>query len=73
MKASPLVIKTLLHRSGLGVKNNLVDLTNLISTEIAQPMHCFDADAIQGHIRVREARVDESFEALDGETYTLHE
>lgn len=55
-KESPLVIKTLLHRSGLGVKNNAVDLTNLICTEIAQPMHCFDADKIQGNITVRHAK-----------------
>lgn len=39
--------------------------------ELGQPMHAFDADTIEWHIIVRQARVGESVTALDGKTYDL--
>ena len=42
---------------GLNPINNIVDITNLIMAEIAQPMHAFDADMLKGDtIYARPAR-----------------
>lgn len=64
-------MKTLLERSGLASKFDLVDITNIVMTELGQPMHVFDADKITGNITVRQARDGEEMEALNGEKYTL--
>ncbi|MEA3304222.1 MAG: phenylalanine--tRNA ligase subunit beta [Patescibacteria group bacterium] len=49
----------------------LVDLTNYTMEAVGQPMHAFDADKIQGTIRVRFAQDGEKFLALDENEYTL--
>ncbi len=50
----------------------MVDTTNFVMAELAQPMHAFDADKLSGDtIFVRSARSEEAFHALNGETYTL--
>ena len=64
-------IGSLLARSGLSAKYDLVDITNIVMTELGQPMHVFDADKITGTITVRQARDGEEMEALNGEKYTL--
>lgn len=64
-------IKTLLQKSGIASKFDLVDITNLVLTEIGQPMHVFDADKISGTLTVRMARDGEEMMALNGETYKL--
>jgi len=64
-------LKSLLQRSGLASKFDLVDITNIVITELGQPMHVFDADKITGNICVRQARDGEEIEALNGEKYTL--
>lgn len=43
---SPFIIQTLLHRSNQGAHGFLPDLTNIVMTELGQPMHVFDADTI---------------------------
>lgn len=68
---SPLGIKLMMERADLSVKMDLVDITNLIMTELGQPMHVFDADAIKGNISVRQAKVWETLLALNGNTYEL--
>lgn len=45
----------MMDRAGLSVKMDLVDITNLIMTELGQPMHVFDKDKIKGDIIVRQA------------------
>lgn len=45
--ASPFLIQTLLRRSNQGSHGFLPDLTNVVMTELGQPMHVFDADTIR--------------------------
>lgn len=68
---SPLAIQIMMNRAGLTPKLDLVDITNLILTEYGQPMHCFDADKINGEITVRMAKNGEKFLALNDVEYTL--
>jgi len=69
---SPVWLQARLEALGLNPISNVVDVTNLIMAELAQPMHAFDADHLRGHtIQVRRARDGEQFAALNGETYTL--
>ncbi len=56
---------------GLRPINNIVDITNYVLHEIGQPLHAFDAEAIDGGIVVRRAKDGETFEALVGGEFTL--
>lgn len=61
-----------LRAIGLKPINNVVDVTNYVQHELAQPLHAFDADKLAGgRVVVRMARAGEAFTALDGKTYTL--
>ncbi len=72
VKPSPLWLQYRLETIGLNPINNIVDVTNYVLAELAQPMHAFDAQKIRGgEIRVRSAHPNESFSALNDETYTL--
>ncbi|MCC6390593.1 MAG: phenylalanine--tRNA ligase subunit beta, partial [Bryobacterales bacterium] len=52
--------------------NNIVDVTNYVMAELAQPMHAFDADKLAGDtIFVRNAREGERITALNDEAYSL--
>jgi phenylalanyl-tRNA synthetase beta chain len=53
---SPIGITLFMDRAELSVKMDLVDITNLIMTELGQPMHVFDRDKIHGNITVRQAK-----------------
>lgn len=69
--ASPFLIQTLLRRSNQGSHGLLPDLTNIVMTELGQPMHVFDADTIQGNIVLRMAKKWEVFLWLDEKEYVL--
>lgn len=56
LPGSPFLIQTLLRRSNQGTHGLLPDLTNIVMTEIGQPMHVFDADTIKGNIVLRMAK-----------------
>ncbi len=72
VKPSPLWLQARLTAIGLNPINNIVDLSNLLMAELAQPTHCFDADRVNdATIIVRRARQGEHFRALNGEEYTL--
>jgi phenylalanyl-tRNA synthetase beta chain len=71
VEPSPLWLQYRLSAIGLNPINNIVDMTNYVMAELAQPMHAFDAGLLQGGITVRLARAGESFRALNGESYTL--
>jgi phenylalanyl-tRNA synthetase beta chain len=49
----------------------VVDITNFLCFDVAQPFHAFDAHKVQGAIKVRFATAGETFEALNGESYSL--
>lgn len=69
---SPLWLQQRLEAIGLNPISNVVDVTNYIMAELAEPMHAFDADWLQGNtIIVRRAEAGEKFDALNGESYVL--
>jgi phenylalanyl-tRNA synthetase beta chain len=72
VRPSPYWLQARLTAIGLNPINNIVDITNFVMAELAQPMHAFDADLIRGGtIYVRRALPGEAFAALNGEQYTL--
>ncbi len=72
VQPSPLWLQYRLTAIGLNPINNIVDMTNFVMAELAQPMHAFDADLLHGDtIFVRPAKAGERFRALNDEEYTL--
>jgi phenylalanyl-tRNA synthetase beta chain len=71
LPVSPFLVQTILFRSNQGTHGLLPDLTNMVMTEIGQPMHVFDADIIAGNITLRMAKKGEVFTGLDNKEYTL--
>lgn len=72
VQPSPLWLQQRLTSIGLNPISNIVDMTNFVMAELAQPMHAFDADLLKGDtIFVRPAHPGERFRALNGEEYTL--
>jgi phenylalanyl-tRNA synthetase beta chain len=72
VQPSPLWLQYRLEAIGLNTINNIVDVTNFVLAELAQPMHAFDADKLRGgEIRVRSAQPGEVLAALNGESYQL--
>jgi phenylalanyl-tRNA synthetase beta chain len=72
VQPSPLWLQSRLNAIGLNPINNIVDLTNYIMAELAQPMHAFDRDLLQGNaIFIRPARNGERIAALNEEEYRL--
>lgn len=72
VRPSPLWLQYRLQSIGLNPINNIVDVTNYVMAEIAQPMHAFDQDTLKGNrIIVRTARSGERLVALNGEEYEL--
>jgi len=70
--SSPLWLQARLEAVGLNPISNIVDVTNFVMAEIAQPMHAFDADKLHGGIIVRRADSGERIVALNQEEYDLH-
>ena len=69
---SPLWLQQRLTAVGLNPKNNIVDLTNYIMAELAQPMHAFDRNKLTGEtIYARPAHDGEKIVALNDEEYEL--
>ena len=58
------VIQSRLLSAGINPKNAPIDATNYICYDLAQPMHCFDADEVKGDITVRMAKEGEKFTDL---------
>ncbi len=72
VQPSPAWLTERLEAVGLNVINNIVDVTNFVMAEIAQPMHAFDAAKLRGGtIFVRSAKPDEEFVSLSDEKFTL--
>ena len=66
-------IASRLRAIGINPKNAAIDATNYICYDMAQPMHCFDADEIKGDIVVRMAEQHEKFTDLFGAEHELTE
>lgn len=71
VRPSPPWMVQRLESVGLNAINNVVDVTNFVMAEIAQPMHAFDAAKLRGGIVVRPALRGEPIAALNEETYNL--
>ncbi|MCC6589118.1 MAG: phenylalanine--tRNA ligase subunit beta [Bryobacterales bacterium] len=70
VKPSPVWLQYRLESIGLNPINNIVDVTNYVMAELAQPMHAFDHDALQGQtIYARRGKPGEWVVALNKETY----
>lgn len=72
VEPSPLWLQYRLTAIGLNPINNIVDLTNFVMAELAQPMHAYDRALIKGGVlRARLAQQGETVLALNKESYTL--
>ncbi len=72
VKESPDWLKDRLNIIGLRPINNIVDITNYIMMAYGQPMHCFDADMIEGgKVVVKTMPEGTAFVTLDGEEHKL--
>lgn len=63
---SPIWMRERLRRAGLRSISPVVDVTNYVMFELGQPMHAYDLARLEGEIRVRFARGQESITLLDG-------
>lgn len=69
---SPQWLQDRLATLGIGIVNNVVDITNYVMMECGQPLHAFDFAKLEGgKIVVRGANEKETFEAIDHKTYQL--
>lgn len=72
VRPSPEWLQQRLQAVGLNPINNIVDVTNFVMAELAQPMHAFDAEKLNGDtIFIRHAKSGEKAKALNGEEYEL--
>ena len=70
---SPAWLQERLTAIGLRPISALVDITNLVTYDLARPLHVFDADRVRGDLTLRFARDGEELEALDDRTYRLRD
>ncbi|MGB1776378.1 MAG: phenylalanine--tRNA ligase subunit beta [Synechococcus sp.] len=77
---SPSWLRQRLERAGINSVNAVVDITNLVMLEQGQPLHAFDADALEritgtavdaSSFAVRPAQAHEAFIGLDERELTL--
>ena len=74
IKPSPVWVQRRLAALGLRPRNNVVDVTNLVTFELGQPSHAYDLDNLTDNkLVVRRARAGERLELLNEETVDLSE
>ena len=74
VKESPEWLQTKLRTIGVRPINNVVDVTNYVMFAYGQPLHCFDADMIEGKkVVVKTMPEGTPFVTLGGEEHKLSE
>lgn len=74
VQESPFWLRWLLYAFGARAVNNVVDVSNYVMFLTGQPLHAFDAARIGSQtVRVRRAKPDEAFTAIDHKEYKLSE
>lgn len=68
---SPQWLQDQLKAIGLRPISALVDITNYMTFDQNRPLHVFDADKVQGNLRVHRAKGGEKLVALDEKEYSL--
>ncbi|MEL6799654.1 MAG: phenylalanine--tRNA ligase subunit beta [Pseudomonadota bacterium] len=68
---SPQWLQDRLRAIGLRPISALVDITNFFTFDQNRPLHVFDADIVQGDLRVHAAKGGETIMALDDKEYTF--
>ncbi|MCT4553886.1 MAG: phenylalanine--tRNA ligase subunit beta [Pelagimonas sp.] len=68
---SPQWLQDRLTAIGLRPISALVDITNFFTYDRNRPLHVFDADKVQGNLRVHRAKADDTLVGLDEKTYTF--
>ncbi|MEM7055573.1 MAG: phenylalanine--tRNA ligase subunit beta [Bacteroidota bacterium] len=72
VQASPPWLQNKLKAIGIHPTNNIIDVTNVITHELGQPLHAFDYDQIAGkEIQVKSPKEGKSLVTLDGVTRNL--
>lgn len=69
--SSPAWLQQRLKAIGLRPISSLVDITNFFTFDRNRPLHVFDADKVQGNLRVHRAEGGEELLALDEKTYRV--
>ena len=68
---SPDWLQTRLRAIGLRPISALVDITNFFTFDRNRPLHVFDADKVQGNLRIHRTVGGETLVGLDDKTYTF--
>lgn len=68
----PLWMRRRIEKAGMRSISLAVDVTNYVMLELGQPLHAFDADAINGTLTIRRAGMAQKFTTLDGQERMLH-
>lgn len=68
---SPAWLQNALKAIGLRPISTLVDITNFFTYDRNRPLHVFDADKVEGNLRVHLSSGGETLVALDDKEYTL--
>ena len=70
-KKIPRIIKERLKLSDIKIIDPIVDITNYVLLELGQPLHAFDADKLEGNLKVRFAKEKEKITLLDENQLSL--
>ena len=72
IEPSPIWLQSFLARVGVRPINNIVDITNYLMLETAQPLHAYDYDKVKtGVLGVRLSKKGEEIKLLGGKTVKL--